>query len=85
MLNTKAFALSAGIIWGLTIFLTTLLSVATGGYGKVILESYGNLHPGYSISIVGASIGLAYAFICAFVGIYVLVGLYNKLEKRLGK
>ena len=84
MLNTKAFALSAGIIWGLTIFLTTLLSVASG-YGKAFLESYGSLHPGYSISVAGATIGLVYAFICAFVGIYVLIGLYNRLEKRFSK
>ena len=84
MLNTKAFALSAGIIWGLTIFLTTLLSVASG-YGKAFLESYGSLHPGYSISFFGAFIGLVYAFICAFVGIYVLIGLYNRLEKRFSK
>jgi len=84
MLNTKAFALSAGVIWGLIIFATTLLSVATG-YGKAFLEAYGSLHPGYSISIAGAAIGVVYAFICAFVGIYVLVGLYNKLEKRFGK
>ena len=81
MLNTKAFALSAGIIWGLTIFLTTLLSVANG-YGKAFLESYGSLHPGYSISVTGAFIGLVYAFICAFIGIYVLIGLYNRIEKR---
>lgn len=84
MLNTKAFSLSAGIIWGLTIFITTLLSTVTG-YGKTFLESYGSLHPGYSISIAGAAIGLVYAFICAFVGAYVLISLYNRFEKRFGK
>ncbi len=84
MLNTKAFAISAGVVWGLTIFLTTLLSVASG-YGKAFLDSYGSLHPGYSISIVGAFIGLIYAFICAFIGVYVLICLYNRFEKRLGK
>ncbi len=84
MLNTKAFALSTGIVWGLIIFITTLLS-ATAGYGKGFLEAYGSLHPGYSISIAGAAIGLVYAFICAFVGVYILVSIYNKFEKRFGK
>jgi len=84
MLNTKSFALSAGIIWGLVIFVTTIISVATG-YGKPYLEAYGSLHPGYSISILGAFIGLVYAFICAFVGIYILIWLYNRFEKRFSK
>ena len=82
MLNAKAFALSAGIVWSLTIFITTIASVATG-FGKVFLEAYGSIHPGYSITYAGAFIGLVYAFICASVGGYVLIWLYNRLEKKL--
>ncbi len=84
MVNAKAASLSAGIIWGLTIFITTLGSTTTG-YGKAFLEAYGSLHPGYSISVIGAFIGLVYAFICAFIGAYVLVWLYTKFEKRFNK
>ena len=81
MLNEKALALSAGIVWSLTIFITTIISVATG-FGKAFLEAYGSIHPGYSISVAGAFIGLVYAFICAFAGMYALIWLYNRLEKK---
>ncbi len=84
MLNSKAFALSAGIIWGLVIFATTITSTFTG-YGKSFLEAYSSLHPGYSISMVGSFIGFVYAFICAFVGVYIVIGLYNRFEKRFRK
>ncbi len=80
-LNPKKLGLAAGIVWGATIFLTTLISVATG-YGKAFLESYGSLHPGYSISLLGSVVGLVYAFICAFVGLYVFGLIHNKLEKK---
>jgi len=81
MLNAKALALSAGIVWSLTIFITTIISVATG-FGKAFLEAYGSIHPGYIITVAGAFIGLVYAFICAAVGIYILIWLYNKFEKK---
>jgi len=84
MLNAKAFSLAAAIVWSATIFITTLISVATG-FAKAFLEAYGSLHPGYSISLAGAFIGLVYAFICAGIGSYVLVWLYNKLEKKIEK
>jgi len=80
-LNEKALALSGGIIWGLTIFGTTLLSAATG-FGKAMMEVYGSIHPGYSISYTGAFVGLAYAFACAAAGLLVFAKLYNYMEKR---
>lgn len=81
MLNAKALALSAGIVWGLTVFSTTLLAVATG-FGTKLMEVYGSVHPGYAITVAGAFVGLVYAFACAAAGAYVLVWLYNKLEKK---
>lgn len=80
-LNAKNLALAAAVVWGLTIFGTTLLSVAAG-YGTAFLVSYGSLHPGYSISIAGAFIGFIYAFACAFAGIYAFAWLYNRLGAR---
>ncbi len=81
-LNGKALALSGGIVWGLTIFGTTLLAAATG-FGRAMMEVYGNIHPGYSITYGGAFVGLAYAFACAAVGLFVLAKLYNYMEKRV--
>lgn len=80
-LNEKALALSGGIVWGLAIFGTTLLSAATG-FGKAMMEVYGSIHPGYSITVAGAFVGLIYAFACAAVGLFVFAKIYNYMEKR---
>jgi hypothetical protein len=83
MLNAKALALSAGILWGLVVFITTIMSLTTG-YGRTLMETYGSVHPGYDISITGAFVGLVYAFVCAAIGTYALVWLYNRFEKKFG-
>lgn len=80
-LNEKALALTGGVAWGLTIFGTTLLSAATG-FGRAMMEVYGSIHPGYSITYGGAFVGLAYAFACAAVGLFVFAKLYNYLESK---
>jgi hypothetical protein len=35
-LNTKAFALTAGILWGVTVFVTTIWLLIIGSQGKSI-------------------------------------------------
>ncbi len=80
-LNAKALALSGGIVWGLSIFGTTLLSVTTG-LGRAMMEVYGSIHPGYSITYAGAFVGLAYSFVCASVGLFVFAKLYNYFESK---
>ena len=81
-LNPKKFGLAAGILWGTNIFVTTLFSVATGGYGKQFLGIMLGLYPGYSISVLGSVVGGVYAFVDFFVLFYVIAWLYNWLEKR---
>ncbi len=44
MLNGKASALSARIVWSLTVFTTTLLA-ATTGFRKALMEVYGSVPP----------------------------------------
>ncbi len=80
-INAKNLGLAGGILWGLTLFATTL--VATGSsFGSQFLVAYGSLHPGYSISIAGSVIGLIYGFICGFVGLYLIAWLYNWLGRK---
>lgn len=81
-IDAKRFALAGAVIWSLTIFGTTLISVATG-YAKEFVNAYGSLHPGYSISVAGAFVGLAYAFACAAIGLYIFARLYNYLENKI--
>lgn len=78
--DTKRFALTGGIIWALTIFLTTLASIYSG-YGRAFLNGIASIYPGYTISLAGSIIGLVYGFFDVFIGVYIVVWVY----KRLGK
>lgn len=76
-INAKSLALSGGVIWGMALFLITLLSLATG-YASMFLGLIADIYPGYSISILGSFIGLIYGFVDAYLGFYILAWLYNK-------
>jgi len=80
-LNAKHLGLAGGILWGLTMFTLTLVSIPTG-YGSQFLDVWSSIYFGYSISLVGSIIGLIHGFICGFVGLYVLAWIYNRLGKR---
>ena len=80
-LHAKNFGLAGGILWGLSMFVITLVAVGTG-YGSTFLNLVANIYPGYSISLLGSVIGLIYGFIDAFIGLYIFAWLYNWLEKR---
>lgn len=79
--DTKRFALAGGIVWGVALFLVTLLSVWTG-YFTVFLQGIASLYPGYTISYVGSIVGLIYGFIDVFIGVYIFVWVYNQLGKN---
>ena len=60
-LSIKSFALATGILWAIIVFLTTLFVLVRSGGDNFIL-----LYPfffGYSISFIGAIIGLVWAFV----------------------
>jgi len=80
-LNPKAFGLTAGIIWGLAVLVTTLISISTG-YAKIFLNIIVSIYPGYSISPVGGIIGLIYGFADASIGFYIFARIYNWLEMK---
>lgn len=81
MLNPKNFGLAAGILWGLCIFVFTLIAVFSGLWMDT-MKLVVSLYPGYTVSIVGAFVGLVYGFVDAFVCFYIFAWLYNKLEKK---
>jgi hypothetical protein len=80
-LNAKKFGLAAGIVWGLNVFLTTLLSHFTG-YGIEFLSIMLGLYPGYSISPLGSIIGMVYGFVDFFVIFYLVGRLYNWMQRK---
>ncbi len=81
-MRTKRLAVTFGIVWAATVFLTTLLSVYTG-YGKLFLDFVASIYPGYSISLLGSVIGLVYAFFDMFVGVYIVSWVYHQVSANL--
>lgn len=75
--NPKAFGLACGILWGIIVFIMTLIASYTA-YGSGFLVILESVYPYYLISIPGAFIGLIYGFIDGFIGGAVFAWLYNK-------
>lgn len=83
-LNPLAAALAMGLLWGVSLFVWTLLSLRTG-VGAQCLELMTDIYPWYQITTVGAFWGLLWGFLDGFIGTYVVVALYNFFTKKLGK
>ena len=77
-LNTKAFALTCGIVWGAMIFLATAWLLVFGFDGQLI-RMLDHFYFGYSFSFVGAVIGGIWGFVDGAIGGFVFAWLYNKL------
>jgi hypothetical protein len=77
MLNAKKLGAAAGIIWGLCMFVCTLIAMHTG-YAKAFLLLMKSIYPGYTISFTGSLLGFLYGFADAFIGFFLLAWLYNK-------
>ena len=75
--DIKAFALSAGILWGAACLLLGWLAMT--GYAQAWVDLLSTTYIGYSASFVGGIIGAIYGFIDAGIGGAVFAWLYNKL------
>ena len=81
-LDTNKFALTGGIVWGLSLFITTIVSVYIyPGYALAFLNGIGSIYPGYTVSLTGSIIGAVYGFFDVFIGTYIVVWIYKKLGK----
>lgn len=79
-LSIKALGLTSGILWGLTVFITTLWIIVIDSPGNTL----GLLHKfyfGYSVSWAGAFIGLIWGFVDGFICGSIFAWLYNLLVK----
>lgn len=83
-LNTKALALTGGILWGVALMLMTWVAMSSG-YAQEFLELIMVAYPGYSLSFTGSLIGLALGFVDAFVGLYIFALIYNWLVGKMSK
>lgn len=78
MLHPIKLGVAGGILWGLCMFLTTIISIYTG-YAKQLLILMSDIYPGYTISGWGSLLGLVYGFLDLFIGLFLLAWIYNKL------
>ena len=79
-INTKALALSVGIVCGLTVFLLTVWFLIMGYNGNLVTQ-LGSVYLGYSVSWIGAFVGLFYGFVDGLIGGALLGFFYNKFAK----
>jgi hypothetical protein len=81
-LNIRAFALTAGLVCGIGLFLLTWWIIAfDGATGEPTL--IGRLYRGYSISPAGSFIGLIWAFVDGLIGGAIFAWLYNLITRLL--
>jgi hypothetical protein len=83
-LNAKVLALTAGIFWGLSVFIATIWLLILGFQGKTI-ALLGNFYFGYSFSIGGAFVGLIWGFIDGLICGYIFAWVYNALLPKESK
>lgn len=78
-LNLKALTLSAGIIWALAIFTTSITNMIWSGYGVAFLQTIASIYPGYHVerTISSVIVGTLYAFVDGAVCGLVFGWLYN--------
>jgi hypothetical protein len=77
-LNTKAFALTCGILWGATVLLATWWLLIFGFKGQLI-SNLDHFYFGYTFSWFGAVIGGIWGFLDGAIGGFAFAWLYNKL------
>ncbi len=79
-LDIKAFSLSAGIFWSVSVFLMGILAMSCSWAGKFV-AALGIFYVGYSATVLGSVIGTIWAFLDAAIGCAIFAWLYNKLAK----
>lgn len=78
-LNAVKLGLAGGILWGLCLFIMTWVSMFTG-YAMFWLAQWMDTYPGFSLTIVGSFVGLAYGFVDGFICLFLLAWIYNLLK-----
>ena len=77
-LNSRAFALTSGLVWGVGLFLFTWWIIAfDGATGDVTW--IGRIYRGYHVSPAGSVVGLAWAFVDGLIFGAIFAWLYNSL------
>ena len=81
-LNALAIALGLGLLCGLGLFAATLLLAWRGGpWPGEHLGLLAQYFPGYTVTVGGSFLGLAYGFVVGGIGGYLLAAIYNRVAR----
>lgn len=82
-LNVRAFAASAGILWGAAVFLAAwwLILLEGSGADPVPLS---RIYLGFSITPLGSVVGLVWGLVDGAIAGAIFAWLYNTLSGRFG-
>jgi hypothetical protein len=78
-LNTRAFALTCGFVWGAVVFLATVWLLLFG-YEGYLMKNLDHFYLGYSYSYAGAVVGGIWGLVDGLICGFVFAWLYNKLS-----
>lgn len=83
-INIKAFALAAGLWWGLGMFALTWWMILFQGSSSdpTII---GRVYRGYSLTPLGSLIGLLWGFVDGLIGGAILAWLYNCVSSAFAR
>jgi hypothetical protein len=77
--------LSLGLLWGVSLLILGLIAHWCSSYGREFITMIGSIYPGYTQSISGSFIGLAWGFVDLFCAGFIFALLYNCLSKCKSK
>jgi peptidoglycan biosynthesis protein MviN/MurJ (putative lipid II flippase) len=75
-LNVKSFALASGLLWGLGLFVMTLVAAARRIGSN--LSHISAIFIGYDVTFMGSVIGLAYGFLAGLIAGFLFALIYNR-------
>jgi len=79
-LKVVGAGVAGGVVWGLAIFvLTLLIHFLSSGQHLALLTA---IYWGYSVSLAGAFLGLVYGFIDGFIAGVIFAVVYNLLAGK---
>ena len=77
-LNTKAFALTCGILFALLMLVMTIFMVLRGDTCS-FMDNFTAIYPWYTVSWVGSVVGALWGFVDGLIGGALFAWLYNKI------
>jgi len=81
-LNVKVYALTCGIVWGLTVLLCTWWLLLQKAQGEIV-SKLSMFYFGYSLSWGGAVIGMLWGFVDGLIVGAIFAWLYTSWQKFL--